>query len=51
MQKDTPVAKAFTDFTTRMVEELVKRNEELPPTEIVRITTMAGCAPQKEQKA
>lgn len=50
MQKETPVAKAFTDFTTRMVEELVKRNEELPPTEIVRITTMAGCAPQKEQK-
>lgn len=49
LQEDTPVAKAFVDVTTRMVEELVKRNEALPPTEIVRITTMAGCAPQKVQ--
>jgi ATP-binding protein involved in chromosome partitioning len=27
-----------------MVAELVKRNETLPPTEAIRITTMAGCA-------
>ncbi len=49
MQEDTPTAKAFTDVTTKTVEELVKRNEELPPTEIVRITTMAGCAPKKQE--
>jgi ATP-binding protein involved in chromosome partitioning len=23
---------------------LVKRNEQLPPTEAIKITTMAGCA-------
>jgi ATP-binding protein involved in chromosome partitioning len=33
---------------TGLVEELVKRNDELPPTEMVRITTMAGCAPKKQ---
>ncbi len=44
MQEDTPSAKAFTDVTRRMVEELVKRNDQLPPTEVVRITTMAGCS-------
>ena len=49
MQEDSPTAKAFTDVTTRTVEELVKRNEELPPTEVVRITTMAGCAPKKQE--
>jgi len=27
-----------------MIDELVKRNTNLPPTEIVRFTTMSGCA-------
>ena len=27
-----------------IVSEVAKRNENLPPTEIVRITTMAGCS-------
>lgn len=44
MQEDTPSAKAFTEVTRNMVAELVKRNDELPPTEVVRITTMAGCS-------
>lgn len=44
LQEDTLVSDAFNKMTTRMVEELVKRNEELPPTEITRITTMAGCS-------
>ncbi len=48
LQKTGPVAEAFTAVTKRVVEELVKRNDELPPTEMVRITTMAGCAPHKE---
>ena len=48
MQKTGPVADAFNEVTKRVVEELVKRNDELPPTEMVRITTMAGCAPHKE---
>ena len=50
LQETTEIAKKFKAMTTRVVEELVKRNDQLPPTEIVRITTMAGCAP-KTQKA
>ena len=32
---------AFTSITQSLITELVKRNKELPPTEIVKITTMA----------
>lgn len=44
LQEGTDVSKAFEDMTRRTVEELVKRNKELPATEITRITTMAGCS-------
>jgi ATP-binding protein involved in chromosome partitioning len=35
---------AFTSITQSIITELVQRNNELPPTEIVKITTMAGCS-------
>ena len=35
---------AFTGITQSLITELVQRNKELPPTEIVKITTMAGCS-------
>lgn len=44
LQEGTLSATAFTELARRTVEELVERNENLPPTEVVRITTMAGCA-------
>lgn len=44
MQGDTPQAKAFSTLAERVVEQTVKRNENLSPTEIVQITTMAGCS-------
>ncbi len=44
LQKGTPVAEAFKNLTQRTVEELMRRNDTLPPTEITRITTMAGCS-------
>jgi len=44
LQGDTPAAESFRAVCRRMVEECVKRNEALPPTEAVRITTMAGCS-------
>ena len=44
MQKDTPIAEAITEVTRAVVTEVVKRNEQLPPTEAIKITTMAGCA-------
>lgn len=48
LQQNTPVADAYKHMTRRMVEELVKRNSEMPPTEITRITTMAGCSAVKK---
>lgn len=47
LQEGTPVSEAFDNLTKRMVEELVKRNEEMPATEVTRITTMAGCSAVK----
>lgn len=48
LQEGTAVQKAFEEIARRTVEELVRRNEELPPTEVTRITTMAGCSAAKE---
>ncbi len=48
LQENTPLEKAFSDITKEMVSELLKRNANLPPTEVVRITTMSGCSPVKK---
>jgi ATP-binding protein involved in chromosome partitioning len=48
LQIDTPLAEAFKDITQHVVEEVVNRNEKLPPTEAIKITTMAGCAAVKK---
>jgi ATP-binding protein involved in chromosome partitioning len=44
MQKTTPVADALTEVTRAVVHQVVLRNDNLPPTEAIKITTMAGCA-------
>lgn len=44
LQNNTPLEKAFSDITKEMLTQLLKRNENLPPTEVVRITTMSGCS-------
>ncbi|AZJ34348.1 Mrp/NBP35 family ATP-binding protein [Tenacibaculum singaporense] len=44
LQENTPLAEAFTEVTKEMVSQLLKRNANLPPTEVVRITTMSGCS-------
>ncbi len=44
LQENTSVEEAFANTTKNMLTQLVKRNENLPPTEIVRITTMSGCS-------
>ena len=43
LQENTPLENAFIDITKNMLSQLVKRNDHLPPTEIVKITTMSGC--------
>ncbi|WP_027138353.1 Mrp/NBP35 family ATP-binding protein [Gaetbulibacter saemankumensis] len=44
LQTATPLEKAFETLTQNIVQEVVKRNEDLPPTEAIKITTMAGCS-------
>ena len=48
LQEGTVLEKSFNDITKEMVAELLKRNESLPPTEVVRITTMSGCSAVKK---
>lgn len=44
LQTATPLESAFEEITRNMVQETVNRNENLPPTEAIKITTMAGCS-------
>jgi len=44
LQDNTPLEKAFSEITKNALAQLVKRNKDLPPTEVVRITTMSGCS-------
>jgi ATP-binding protein involved in chromosome partitioning len=44
LQDNTPTQKAFEELTKNVVQEVVFRNENLPPTDAIKITTMAGCS-------
>ena len=44
LQDNTPIQKAFEQITKNVVEETVKRNKNLPPTEKIQITNQAGCS-------
>ncbi len=44
LQDNTPLENAFSEITKNALSQLVKRNKDLPPTEIVRITNMSGCS-------
>jgi ATP-binding protein involved in chromosome partitioning len=44
MQTASPLQEAFEKITQNVVQEVVKRNDDLPPTEAIKITTMAGCS-------
>lgn len=48
LQIDTPLENAFKELTRNMVQETVNRNQSLPPTEAIKITTMAGCSAVKK---
>jgi len=45
LQTATPVEMAFEELTKEVVREVVSRNKTMPPTEAIKITTMAGCSP------
>lgn len=44
LQEDEMVSGIYMKLAKNMISSLVKRNEDLPPSEAVRITTMAGCS-------
>jgi ATP-binding protein involved in chromosome partitioning len=48
LQTGTNSETAFEEVTKRVVEETVRRNDALPPTEAIKITTMAGCSAVKK---
>lgn len=48
MQTGTPIEAAFEELTKNVVQEVVNRNENLPPTDAIKITTMAGCSSVKK---
>jgi len=48
MQTSTPIEEAFNKITQNVVQEVVRRNTALPPTDAIKITTMAGCSAVKK---
>ena len=44
LQDDSNVREIFSEMTKKMVQLLLERNKNLPPTEILKIKTMAGCS-------
>ena len=48
MQTGSVIESVFEEITRNVVQEVVKRNENLPATEAIKITTMAGCSAVKK---
>ena len=48
LQTATTLEQAFEKLTQNVVQEVVRRNDDLPPTEAIKITTMAGCSAVKK---
>ena len=48
MQEGSVIESVFQEITRNVVQETVKRNESLPATEAIKITTMAGCSAVKK---
>ena len=48
LQTGSVIEKVFEEITRNIVQEVVSRNENLPPTEAIKITTMAGCSAVKK---
>jgi ATP-binding protein involved in chromosome partitioning len=47
LQTASVIEKVFEEITRNVVQETVNRNNDLPPTEAIKITTMAGCSAVK----
>ncbi len=47
LQEGSVIAEVFKEIARNVVQEVVARNENLPATEAIKITTMAGCSSVK----
>lgn len=48
LQTASPLEQVYEAIARNVVAEVVQRNEHLPPTEAIKITTMAGCSAVKK---
>ena len=48
MQTGSVIETVFEEITRKVVEETISRNENLPASEAIKITTMAGCSAVKK---
>ncbi|MBC7493947.1 MAG: P-loop NTPase [Flavobacterium sp.] len=48
LQSGSIIEKVFQEITKNVVQQTVNRNQNLEPTEAVKITTMAGCSAVKK---
>ena len=48
MQEGSVIESVFQEITRNVVQQTVNRNESLPATEAIKITTMAGCSAVKK---
>jgi len=44
LQKDSVIKSIFNEISKNMISELLKRNKNLPVTEVIKIKTMSGCS-------
>ena len=49
LQTASAIEKVFEEITRSVVQEVVDRNDSLPATEAIKITTMAGCSAVKKK--
>lgn len=48
LQNGSPLGEIYQEIARNVVSETIARNENLPPSEAVKITTMAGCSAVKK---
>jgi ATP-binding protein involved in chromosome partitioning len=48
LQENSPVVDSIYRITQNMVAQVLDRNKNLPPTQVVKITTMSGCSAVKK---
>lgn len=50
LQENGIAKNVFVEITKSMIEQVIERNTNLPATEAVKITTMAGCSPKVKER-